>query len=162
MNKLLPCLHQLLVSGPHLNTSFKSTNFFNQSEENLDRGVPPPHSGSARQTLLSQFTTNLKTSDYLWKKGGLFVGRAKSLPESGAFERFFNRVGSCFTNNHHTRLERLARSKHFNLLQKFVTYGLKSLIILAHDVHILKLILSFATRLYKLTCSSLERIYSLV
>jgi hypothetical protein len=30
----------------------------------------------------------------------LFVGKARSLPYSGAPERFFNRIGSCLTNRH--------------------------------------------------------------
>jgi hypothetical protein len=45
----------------------------------------------------------------------LFVGKARSLPYSGASERFFNRVGSCFTNKHWTRLKRLVRDKQSNL-----------------------------------------------
>jgi len=34
-------------------------------------------------------------------------------------------VGFCLTCKHCTILERLARSKHSSLLQKFVTYGRK-------------------------------------
>jgi hypothetical protein len=55
------------------------------------------------------------------------VGKARSLPYSGAPERFFNRVGSCFTNRHETRLERLAMDKHSSLLRTFVNYGHKKL-----------------------------------
>jgi hypothetical protein len=36
-----------------------------------------------------------------------------------ALKRFFNRVGSCFTN----RLERLALDKHSSLLRNFINYG---------------------------------------
>jgi hypothetical protein len=34
-------------------------------------------------------------------------------------------VGSGLTCKHRTRLERLARDKHYNLFQPFVTYGQK-------------------------------------
>jgi hypothetical protein len=46
----------------------------------------------------------------------LFVGKARNLSLSRAHEGFFNRVGSCFTNNHYTRFERIARDKHTSLL----------------------------------------------
>jgi hypothetical protein len=51
--------------------------------------------------------------------------KARSLPLSGAPERIFNR--SSFTNKHETRLERLARYKHFSLLRKFINYGQKNM-----------------------------------
>jgi hypothetical protein len=46
----------------------------------------------------------------------LFVGKVRSLPYSGAPEMFYNRVGSCFTNIHYIKLERLAMNKHSSLL----------------------------------------------
>ncbi len=46
-------------------------------------------------------------------------------PIGGAPERFFNRVGSCCTNRHQTKLERLAMYKHSSLLQTLVNYGRK-------------------------------------
>ena len=61
----------------------------------------------------------------------IFVGKARSLPYSGAPERFFDRVGSCFINSHLTRLERLVMDKHSSLLRKLVNYGEKSFITLA-------------------------------
>jgi hypothetical protein len=48
--------------------------------------------------------------------------KARNLPYSGAPERFLNRVGSCFTNRHKTKLERLAMDKHYSLLRKFANY----------------------------------------
>ncbi len=60
----------------------------------------------------------------------LFVGKAKSLPYGGAPERFFNRVGSCFTKRHYIRLERLLMDKHSSLLRTFVNYGRKFFITL--------------------------------
>jgi hypothetical protein len=48
----------------------------------------------------------------------LWVGKAKSLPKSGASERCFNQLGSSLTRNHYTRLERLARDQHSNLYYK--------------------------------------------
>jgi hypothetical protein len=54
--------------------------------------------------------------------------KARSLPYSGAPERFFNRVGYCFTNTPETMLERLAVNKHYSLLQKFVNYGGKKVL----------------------------------
>ncbi len=44
------------------------------------------------------------------------VGKYRSPPYSGAPERFFKTVGSCFTSRHYTRLERLAVDKHYSLL----------------------------------------------
>jgi hypothetical protein len=47
-------------------------------------------------------------SGKLFQPSLLLVGKARSLPKSGAAEKFFNRVDSCFTNKP-TRLEKLAR-----------------------------------------------------
>ncbi len=52
----------------------------------------------------------------------LFVGKTRSLHYSGAPERFFNRVGSGFTNRQ-TRLERFAMDKLSGLLRTFLNYG---------------------------------------
>ncbi len=48
--------------------------------------------------------------------------KARTLPYIEAPERFFNRVGSCFTNRHQTRLEKLAVDKQQSLLRKSVNY----------------------------------------
>ncbi len=53
----------------------------------------------------------------------VFVGKARSLPKSGALERSFTRVGSGLTHKIQDRLERLARDKHPSLLHQFVCYG---------------------------------------
>ncbi len=55
----------------------------------------------------------------------MFVGEARSLPLSGAPERWFTQVGSSLTHKYQTRLERLNRDKHSSLLQKSVSYGQK-------------------------------------
>jgi hypothetical protein len=39
----------------------------------------------------------------------------------------FTRVGSSYTFKHETMLERLAKDKHFSLLQTFIDYGRKKL-----------------------------------
>ncbi len=57
-----------------------------------------------------------------------FVGKAAAYPR---VERCFTWVDSCLTPKHYSIPERLARSKHSSLLQKFVTYGRKSCITLA-------------------------------
>jgi hypothetical protein len=61
----------------------------------------------------------------------MFVGRARSLPNNGAPEMCFTRVGSYHSCEHYTILERLARDKHSNLLQKFITYNCKIFIAFA-------------------------------
>jgi hypothetical protein len=53
------------------------------------------------------------------------VGKARSLPKSGAPEMCFTLVGSCLTCKQYTILERLSRGKRSSLLQKFVTYDRK-------------------------------------
>jgi hypothetical protein len=53
-----------------------------------------------------------------------FVGEAKSLPWSGAFESFFTQVGTIFTRKHLTKLERFAKDKS-SLLQTLKNYGCK-------------------------------------
>jgi hypothetical protein len=58
-----------------------------------------------------------------------FAGKARCLPYSGAPEKFFDRLGPCFTNRQ-TRLERLAMDKHSSLLQKLVNYDRKKFITL--------------------------------
>jgi hypothetical protein len=55
----------------------------------------------------------------------MFVGEARSLPKSGAPERFFTRVGSSLTQKHQAKLERLAKDKHPSLLWKSEKYGRK-------------------------------------
>ncbi len=54
----------------------------------------------------------------------LFVGKARSLTR-GESERFFNRAGSCFTNKHYTKLERLARDKRSSFVRTFIYYNQK-------------------------------------
>ncbi len=61
----------------------------------------------------------------------MFVGEARSLLQSGAPERGFTWVGYGFTHKHETRLERLARIKHFNLLLQYVNYVYKKFIVQA-------------------------------
>jgi hypothetical protein len=55
----------------------------------------------------------------------LLVGKARSLPSSGAPERCFTWVSSCPTSKLFTIMERLARDEHFSLLQKVVNHGRK-------------------------------------
>jgi hypothetical protein len=52
----------------------------------------------------------------------------RSLSYSGAPERFFNRVGYCFSNRPETRLEMLAVDKHYSLLRKFINSGGKKVL----------------------------------
>ncbi len=48
----------------------------------------------------------------------MFVGKARSLPKSDAFERCFTLVGSGLNRKHYTKLKRFARDKRSSLLQK--------------------------------------------
>jgi hypothetical protein len=52
----------------------------------------------------------------------MFVGDARSLPRSEVLERCSTRVASGLTCKHQTRLERLRRHKHTNVLVLFVIY----------------------------------------
>ncbi len=54
----------------------------------------------------------------------MFVGKARSLPKSGAPKRCFIWAGSGSTHKL-TRLERLGRDKPSSLLRKFVNYERK-------------------------------------
>ncbi len=49
----------------------------------------------------------------------MFVGMAWSLPKSVSAESCFTGVGSGLTCKHLSKLEKLARDKHFGLLRKF-------------------------------------------
>ncbi len=53
----------------------------------------------------------------------MFLGKARSLPTSGASERCFIHLGYSFTSKHKTKLERLAMDKHSNLVRKSANYG---------------------------------------
>jgi hypothetical protein len=61
----------------------------------------------------------------------MFVGKPRNLPKTDAPERLFTQPtwvnnlsgASGLTRKHYTRLESLARDKHYNLLQKFVNYS---------------------------------------
>ncbi len=48
----------------------------------------------------------------------MFVGKARSLPKSDAFERCFTLVGSGLNRKHWTRVKRFVRDKRSSLLQK--------------------------------------------
>ncbi len=61
----------------------------------------------------------------------MFVGKVRSLTKSGAPERYLANVGSGLTCK-----GRLAKDKHSSLLQKFVNYGQKRFIALAHGLRI--------------------------
>jgi hypothetical protein len=58
----------------------------------------------------------------------MFAGEARVLPLSGTPERCFTWVGFGLSCKHETRLEKLAKDKHSNLLQKFVNYGRKKVL----------------------------------
>jgi hypothetical protein len=55
----------------------------------------------------------------------MLVDKLRSLPESGAPERWFCWGGSSLFGKYKTRLERLAKDKHSSLLQKLINYGHK-------------------------------------
>ncbi len=55
----------------------------------------------------------------------LFVAKPRSLPLSGAPQRYFNRVGPCVANIHQTVLERFARDQRSTLLRTLVNYDHK-------------------------------------
>ncbi len=55
----------------------------------------------------------------------MFVGKAKSIPKSGAPEMCFTQVGSGLTHKYQARLEKNPRGKYSSLLQKSVNYGRK-------------------------------------
>jgi len=58
----------------------------------------------------------------------MFDGKAFSLPYNGASEKCFTQVGFGLTRKQYTRLERLDRDQHCNLLQKFVNYSRKKVL----------------------------------
>jgi hypothetical protein len=61
----------------------------------------------------------------------MFTGKAGAYPSEAPF-RYSKASG--LTHKHKIRLERAARDKHSNLLQKSVNYGVKSFIVQAQDV----------------------------
>jgi hypothetical protein len=69
----------------------------------------------------------------------MFVGKAKSMPQSGTPERWFTWVSSSLTGKHQTRLERLSRDKHSSSLQMLKRYSCKSFIILGPGVHVMNI-----------------------
>jgi hypothetical protein len=69
----------------------------------------------------------------------MFVSKTRSLPQSGASECCFIRVGSGLTCKHKIRLERLALDKHSSLLEKSINYGQKCFITLGPGPIVIKL-----------------------
>jgi hypothetical protein len=55
----------------------------------------------------------------------MFVGTDETYLSVKLLKRCFIWVSSCLIHKHYTRLEMLARDKHFSLLQKFVIYDCK-------------------------------------
>jgi hypothetical protein len=72
----------------------------------------------------------------------MFVGKARSLPLSGAPERYFILLESNLSHKHWTRLGKLkVTSKHSSLSQIFINYGCKKFITLSPEPHIIKLLM---------------------
>ncbi len=84
-----------------------------------------------------------------------FVGKVKSLPQSGALERCFTRVGSGLTHKHQAWLVWLARRKHSSLLRKFVTYVPKNFYSIGLCI-IRIMIVNYAYRVVSESCHNLE------
>jgi hypothetical protein len=75
------------------------------------------------------------------------VGKARSLPLSGAPESYFTWVGTCLTRKNYTILERLAKDEHSSLLKKIVTLtSVNSFITFTPGADVIKL---FMTVIYK-------------
>jgi hypothetical protein len=55
----------------------------------------------------------------------MFAGKATILPQSGAPEKCFTRVGSSLARQHLIRLERPTRVKHSSVIGPFENYGRK-------------------------------------
>ncbi len=85
----------------------------------------------------TQFSHTVRGKPFL-----MFVGKARSLPNSGSPERFSDRVGSCCTNRPQARLERRATDKHSSLLRTFINYGRKKFYNIAPGANVIKLHLS--------------------
>jgi hypothetical protein len=62
-------------------------------------------------------------------------------------DRCFTWVGSCLNRKHYIILKRLARGEHSSVLQKFTIYDLQSFITLAPGLNVIKLFLSFRSKL---------------
>jgi hypothetical protein len=74
----------------------------------------------------SKFTYVRNGLEYLSVSGfSMFADKARSLPKSGAPERFSAEIGSGPTQNFYTRLQKLAKDKHSSLFRTFVIYGRK-------------------------------------
>ncbi len=61
----------------------------------------------------------------------MFAGKAAAYPSEAHFRRSTLGQTAGISNKHQTRLEKLARHKHSNILWKIVNYGQKSLMTLA-------------------------------
>ncbi len=68
-----------------------------------------------------------------FQDGMVFAGKARAYPTVTPFSCSTLGQASGLANKQQTRLERLARSKHFRILSKFVTYGRKKFIKLAPE-----------------------------
>ncbi len=86
-----------------------------------------------------------------------YLGNARGLPQGGAPEKCLTCEGSGLTHKHWTRLEKLTRLNHSNLLQIFVNYVRKSFMTLGPCDTVIILL-----RPNKLKCFSLARLSSLV
>ncbi len=68
----------------------------------------------------------------------LLVSKARSLPKSGALERYFIWAGSSLTRKYKTRQENTTRDKHSILMGPFINCGSKSLITLTTVLKVIK------------------------
>ncbi len=74
-----------------------------------------------RQERLARYKHSSLLQRYVNYGRNKFAGKTETYP-NGAPEKCFTWVGYSLTRKHQTRLERLARDKHYSLLQKSVNY----------------------------------------
>jgi hypothetical protein len=111
-DKLKLCQQQLQLATANLSQQLQ------QQQEPFDENGKDLPNGMSRSQCHKTFFPIIKIFSQqalvfvpgkLLQPCTLFVGKARSLPLSGAAESYFSRVGSGLNCKHYTRLEKLAR-----------------------------------------------------
>jgi hypothetical protein len=90
------------------------------------------------------------------------VGKARGQPYNGATERFFDRVGSCFSNIHYTRMKGLPSTNTLAYYEHSLIMAVKSFITFGPGADAIKLftVLMYCHSMRSLSLGVLKQFYS--
>jgi hypothetical protein len=111
-DKLKLCQQQLQLATANLSQQLQQQQEpFDENGRDLPNGMSRSQCYKTFFSMINKFLQQARVfvPGKLFQPIILFVGKARSLTQSGAAESYFSRVGSGLNCKHYTRLEKLAR-----------------------------------------------------